>query len=92
MHYSDFYADDSWSRVILGTGSAAHDSCTKRSPLIPLTWSPSQITCFVDMADQTTGTRYIFVVDSTGAVSAGFDTAGIGGGSPPAAPTNLRLA
>jgi len=81
VYMDDCYIDSSWARVMLGTNAtnSTFDGCTKRLPFIPTAWNDSQITAYIpNLADQTSGTRYIFVVDSAGARSAGFDVASIG--------------
>lgn len=71
IYYDDIYVDDTWARVVVGNASSYY-SCTHREMLIPVTWSASTIMAtFNQGAFQNGQPVYLFVVDSTGAVSPG---------------------
>jgi hypothetical protein len=73
VYYDDIYLDVTPSRVVmLDQSTYTSSSLTKKTPLIPLTWSDTQITAYFHQADFTEGGgAYISVCDSAGACSSG---------------------
>ena len=99
-YYDDIYVatgPGALSRVEIGNNSA-YSSCTNLAVITPTSWSSNSITATVRQGAFTAGSSaYLFVVDSTGAVSPGYPVT-IGSGSNPApapsqvsAPTGLRV-
>lgn len=71
VYFDDVYMDSTWSRVMIGDAST-YDSCTHHEPLIPTAWSDSSIKAYFNQGSFSNGKSvYLFVVDSTGAVSLG---------------------
>ncbi len=91
-YYSDMYLDSSWSRVELGD-AATYAGCTHREMLVPTAWGANSISARVQQGTFTPGQpAYIYVVDGAGRVNATGYRVTIGGnGTPPAAPTGLRV-
>ncbi len=90
-YFADVYLDYSLSRVILGN-AATYAASTIREVQIPSAWSNTSLTLTTNLGQFTSGTAYIYVVDSSGAVNANGYPITIGGISdttPPAAPTGL---
>jgi hypothetical protein len=92
--WDDFYADNSWARVVLGD-AATIDACVIIEMQTPTIWSANSITASVNTGLFTTGeTVYLFVYDSDGNVSAdGFPItiAGTTTSTEIAPPSNLRI-
>lgn len=101
---SQTYYDDAYiakgpgalARVEIGN-NATYSNCTNLAVITPTSWSSNSITATVRQGGFTAGApAYLFVVDSSGAVSPGYPvTIGSGGGTPaPAtvsAPTGFRI-
>ena len=67
------YLNNSWSRVIVGNASTLANS-TVRELCIPSAWSDTEITVAFNQGAFTSGdTAYIFVVDSAGVASDGYE-------------------
>lgn len=70
-YYCDVYYDHTWSRVVLGNASTI-GACTKKEMQVPSAWSSTSITCTMKHGAIPTGSAWLYVIDSTGAASAGF--------------------
>jgi hypothetical protein len=91
----DLYIDDTWARVIIGNASTLAASTT-REVQIPSAWSGSSITVTINRGSfGASASAWLFVVDSSNAVSPGqaitFGGGGGGDTTPPAAPTGLYI-
>ena len=75
--YTDhvFVQIGSQARVELGN-AAVYDNCTHREIQVPSVWSDTSITIEAIEGQLLSGSRYLFVVDANGAVSAGFAVTG----------------
>lgn len=91
-YYGDIYVDKSWSRVELGD-QPTYAACTHREMLVPVEWSTGAITARVQQGTFASGqVAYLYVVDSNGRVnSAGFRVTIGASGTPPSAPTGLKI-
>jgi len=70
-YFDDVYLDNTLSRVMLGNANT-YDDCTIREPQIPSAWSTSSITATVNLGGlASSGSAWLYVVDSTGEVSSG---------------------
>jgi hypothetical protein len=68
----DVYVDNTWARVMIGD-NPVFSSARNREIQIPSAWSTNSITITANTASFPVGTpAYLFVIDSTGAASAGF--------------------
>lgn len=71
-YYDDIYIDNSWQSVWIGN-NATWANCTQREIQLPTAWADDEITvtlnrgAFADLSGQ-----YLFVVDASGNVSAGY--------------------
>jgi hypothetical protein len=71
-YYGDIYVDDSWCRVELGNAST-YAACTVREIQIPTSWATGSIgVTFKTNTFGTGASAWLYVVDATGAISAGF--------------------
>jgi|GEM_PF-1372304 len=70
MWVDNVYVDDTRARVEIGNQSTFSE-CTIREIQIPITWSSQQITATLNKGTLSTGTNYLFVIDSSGNVSIG---------------------
>ena len=71
--FDDIYIDNSWARIEIGD-NAVYENCTHREIQPASSWSDSGATITLNQgsfADQ--DTAYLFVVDSTGTVSDGYE-------------------
>jgi hypothetical protein len=67
----EMYVDKSWARVIIGD-QPVYLNCTKYAMQIPSAWADTEITVTLNQGSFTGAENmYLFVVDSTGAVSDG---------------------
>lgn len=93
FYVDDVYVDVTRARVeVCDTSTWA--ARTRCEPQIPSAWSITSITVTGAMASFSSGTAYLYVVDSTGAVNANGFPVTIGGSgdtTPPAAPTGLGV-
>ena len=78
-YWDDVYIDNTWSRVVIGN-NADFDSCTHKEIQIPSAWASDEVTITVNRGAFNTGTAYLFVVNSDGSASAGYEIT-IGGTS-----------
>lgn len=87
LYIDDVVMQDTWARVEIGD-NASYDSCTIREYQKVLSWSASSIQIEYNEGSLT-GTNYLFVIDSNGDVSSGFEVGagGGGGGGTPATTT-----
>ena len=87
VYIDDVYIDNTLSRVEIGD-NATFANCTHREIQIPSAWSNTEITVTVNagsfVADNT---AYLFVVDSNGVASAGYEVTIGGESEPPPAET-----
>jgi hypothetical protein len=87
-YYDDIYVavgDGALARVEIGD-NATYTSCTNLAVITPTSWSDTSITATVRGGSFTTGTAYLFVIDSSGAASSGYEVT-IGGSGTPSVPT-----
>lgn len=91
-YYGDIYVDTSWSRVEIGN-AATYAGCTHREVLVPTEWTAGSITARVQQGSLAQGpSAYLYVVDASGRVNAaGFPVRIGGAGTPPSAPTGLKI-
>lgn len=92
-YWDSVYVDNSWSRVLLGD-AATFAASTQREIQIPSAWSDTSLTLTANLGQYTTGTAYLYVVDSAGAVNANGFPVTIGGApdtTPPIAPSGLGI-
>jgi len=76
---ADIYIDVSQAKVYIGN-STAYSSCTHRELQIPSAWSSSSITATVNQGSFSSGTAYLYVVDSSGSYnSSGYQISLSGG-------------
>ena len=71
-YFDDVYLDNTWARVVIGDAST-YDNCTTRETQIPSAWATGEITVTFNAGAFTDETAYLFVVDSDGAVSNGYE-------------------
>jgi hypothetical protein len=71
-YYDDIYIDNVWNRVEIGD-NATYASCTHREILIPSAWDAEEITATVNTGSFSSGTAYLFVIDSDNAPSTGYE-------------------
>ncbi len=89
-YWDDIYIDNSWSRIEIGDASV-YDQCTHREMQVPTSWSESSLTAKINTGSFERGaTAYIFVVDSSGNPSDGYQIT-IGGTDQVLPPVSLRL-
>lgn len=87
-YWESVYVDTSWARVEI-SASATYNAVSHREIQIPSAWSNSSITVRLNRGSfSSLQGLYLFVVDELGNVSPGHL---LGGSSPPASPTNLRI-
>jgi hypothetical protein len=92
-YFADAYLDYSRSRILLGNASTLAAS-TIREVQIPSAWGDTALTLTTNLGQFTTGTAYLYVIDSVGAVNASGYPVTIGGApdtTPPAAPSGLGV-
>lgn len=69
FHIEDPYIDNTFARIMIGD-AATFGACNLREICIPSAWSDSQATCKLRLGLlPDTGTAYLYVVNSTGAVN-----------------------
>jgi hypothetical protein len=93
QYYADAYMDFSIARVLLGN-AATYDASAIREVQSPSVWNDTALTLTANLGKFTTGTAYLYVVDSTGAVNAIGYPVTVGGTTdttPPAAPSGLGV-
>jgi len=71
-YFADIYIDTTWQRVVIGDNQT-YTNCTKREVQIPTAWATGEIAITVNQASFSSGTAYLFVVDSDGSVSSGHE-------------------
>jgi len=71
IYYDDIYIDNVWNRVEIGDNSV-FANCTHREIQIPTAWSDTEISFTLNTGSLSSGTYYVFVVDSDGTASAGY--------------------
>lgn len=72
FYIDDIYVDTTWSRVEVGN-NALYGSCTHREIQIPTSWSDTSITVSWNQGSFANNeTCYLFVVDSDGTASTGY--------------------
>ncbi len=65
-YYDSLYIDDSWHRVII-CESAVYSDCKKREIQVPLTWSDSELSFYVNLSPfQDNKNLYLYVVNMNG--------------------------
>jgi hypothetical protein len=90
-YFADLYLDHSLAHVILGNAPTLAAS-TRREVQIPSAWSSSSVSVRVNLGAFANGqTAYVYIVNSSGVANSVGYPATIGGGSPPSAPTGLRI-
>jgi len=77
-YWDEIYIDTTQSRVEMGDAST-WNGCTHREIQIPSSWSGDSITATVNRGSFSTGTAYLYVVDSDGNVSPGYEVTISGG-------------
>jgi hypothetical protein len=92
-HFDDFFVDYTFARAELCAGSTwvSRGVCEMQ---IPTAWSVSSLTLSANLGQLTSGTAYLYVVDSTGAVNATGFPVTVGGTpdtTPPSAPSGLAV-
>lgn len=71
-YFDDFYADDTWARVMIGDASTL-SSCTIREIQVPTAWSSTSITVLVNQGMfDSEDPAYLFVIDENNVASAGY--------------------
>jgi hypothetical protein len=70
-YFSDVYIDITHARVMLGNASTIA-ACTILEPQPPSAWSDTAITVALNRGAHTTGTKYVFVINSSDEVSASY--------------------
>jgi len=70
-YFDDIYVDNSWARVEIGD-DPDYEDCSHREIQIPTDWSNSSIDIDFNKGSFSSGTVYLFVIDSSGDVSPGY--------------------
>lgn len=94
-YFNDIYLDTTLARVIIGN-AATFDACTAKEMQIPSVWSDTSITAKINLGGfGDTGSAYLYVVDSFGAVNTSGFPINLGSGVSdvvtPSAPTGLGV-
>lgn len=89
-NFDDVYIDYTRARVELGNAST-WASCTIREIQIPTAWSDNSITVKVNKGSFTSGTVYLFVIDSMGNVSNSYPVIINGDTNILSNPTDLKI-